>query len=83
MRAASMPTKCIVQIATAREKAAPASSTRRRMPTASPTLHRQGEPDIGALNGHHNGEQNEPRLVCELHTAPLPVRDDGCNLCQV
>ena len=36
MRAASMPTKCMVQIATASENAAPANSRRRRMPLASP-----------------------------------------------
>ena len=35
-RAASMPTKCMAQMATASEIAAPASSRRRRSPSAPP-----------------------------------------------
>jgi hypothetical protein len=36
----------------------------------------QGEPDIGALDCHHDGKQDEPRLVNNLHTSSFPVRDE-------
>ncbi len=39
-------------------------------------LHRQGEPDVGALDCHHDGKQDEPRPVYDLHTSSFPVRDE-------